>query len=95
MIVIESANQQTDIRQHKRILRIGRHIVEALVREMHGVSLFVQHVQQIVFDVAELLLGRGHFAIGNVIQLHALHELFHARLLHRFHQLLVLRTAQR
>ena len=48
-------------------LQIHRRGVAALLGE---VALFVEHVEQFFFEVAERLLARRHFAIGDVIERH-------------------------
>ena len=61
---------------------------------MDRVPLLVQYEQQIFLDIAVLLLVRWKPAIGNVLQLHLLHELLGAGLLKYLEQALVLGSAQ-
>ena len=57
-------------------------------------ALLVEHVKKIVLDIAVLLLARWKSPIGDVLQLHLLHELFGTGLLQHFQQALVLRSTQ-
>ena len=73
---------------------LGRHEIDALVGEMHRVALLVEHEEQVVLHVAVRLLGGGQPPVGDVLELHLLHELLVARLLQHLHQAPALRTAE-
>ena len=94
VVVVDPMHLLRDVRQHERLVIVRRHELDALVREVHRVPLLVEHEEQIVLDVAIRLLGRRQLAIGDVIELHLLHELLDARLLQHLHQALVLRAAE-
>ena len=49
----------TDVRQHERLVLVGRHEVDALVGEVHRVALLVEHEEQVVLDVAICCLAAG------------------------------------
>ncbi len=42
-----------DVGNHERIMVAGRHEFDAAVGEVHGVALLVEHVEQILLDVAD------------------------------------------
>src|SRR3982751_7043534 len=56
--------------------------------------LLVQHEKQIFFDIAILLLASRKPAIGDVRELHLLHELLGSSLVQNLEQPLVLRSAE-
>ena len=64
------------------------------IGEVDRVPLLVEHEEQVVLDVAELLLAGRQLAVGDVLELHLLHELLDARLLQHLQQALVLRAAE-
>ncbi len=71
-----------------------RHVVDATIGQVHGVALLIEHVQQVVLDVAQALLRRRQPAIGDVVELHLLHERLDALLLQCLQEALVLGSAQ-
>jgi hypothetical protein len=80
--------------QHELVVAVGRERVDAAVGQVDRVPALVEHVQQVLLELAVLLLGRRELAVGDVVQLHLLDHLLHARLLHDLHQALVLRRPE-
>jgi len=93
-VVIDYVDFLRQIGKNELVVGVGRHEVDAGVGEVHRVSLFVEHEQQIVLDVAVFLLAGGKPSIRNVRQLHFLHELLDAGLLKHLQQPLVLGAAE-
>ena len=82
------------IRQHELVVPLWRHEIDARVGEVNGVPFFVEHVQHVVLDIAVLLLAPRQPAVGNVGELHLLHELLRSGLLENLEQSLVLGATQ-
>ena len=53
--------------QNEFVVCIRRHEVDAGIGQMNRVSLFIEHVEQIVLDIAELLLARRKAAVGGLL----------------------------
>ena len=92
--MVDPVHRLAEVRQHERLVLRRRHELDAAVGEVHRVSPLVEHEQQLLLDVAECLLRRRQLAIGDVLELHLLHELLVARLVHQLEQPPVLRMAE-
>ena len=86
VVVIDAMHLLRQIRQDERVVLVRRHEVDALVGEVDRVALLIEHEEQVFLDVAIRLLGRRQPTIGDVVELHLLHELLGARLLQHLHQ---------
>jgi hypothetical protein len=75
-----------------RVLR--REFRGALIGEVHRMPLLVQHEVERLLQIAHALLPHRQLAVGDGVELHALHQLLDPRLLHQLEQPLVLGHAE-
>ena len=93
-IVLQLVHRVRDVRDDEQCRILRRHRLHALVGQVHGAAALVHHEIQIVLDVPHLLIAGGELAVGQPIQLDALHELLHTLLVEQLEELLVLRHAE-
>ena len=94
LIVIDAMNARRDIRQYELLVIGRRHQLDATIGQVHGMPLLVEDVEEVVLQVTVLLLRDPQLPVGEVVELHPLHELLDALLLERLQEALVLRASQ-
>ena len=90
VVLVQLSDGRGNVGQHEGVAIVRREPIQPLLGEMHRMSLLVQHEQQVILEVPELLLAGRQFPIREVIEFHALHQLLDALLLQRLHEPLVL-----
>ncbi len=94
VVAIDLVDGVGDVRHHEQRRIFGRHRLDALVRQVHRAPALVHDEVQLVLEVPHLLLGRGQLAIGETVELDALHQLLDTGFVQELQQFLVLRHAQ-
>ena len=94
LVVVDLVHRVRDVRDDEQHRILRRQRLDALLREVDRVATLVEDEVEVLFEGSHLLVPRGELAVNEVVELDALHQLFHAGLLQQLHQLLVLRHAE-